>query len=182
MRTAWCRWRRSRAGGSRASNSTRSRTWSLRRALLAAVLPDAGGQAGHRAAAARGHRSLRGQPGALSAEPALPVPGDHATAAPAAAGSRHPDLDRADFRTYVAAATRWSTWRYSCDISPTLAIGARIGGRLRRSATLTILKATMAQHFRLSAAARTGFWPRPAGGGRGGGGDGCAGPFVAAGT
>src|SRR3954471_16685777 len=81
MRTAWCRWRRSRAGGSRASNSTRSRTWSLRRALLAAVLPDAGGQAGHRAAAARGHRSLRGQPGALSAEPALPVPGDHATAA-----------------------------------------------------------------------------------------------------
>src|SRR5689334_17739605 len=54
------------------------------RALLAAVLPDAGGPAGHRAAAARGHRPLRGQPGALSAEPALSVPGDHAAAAPAA--------------------------------------------------------------------------------------------------
>src|SRR3954451_3119547 len=99
MRTAWCRWRRSRAGGSRASNSTRSRTWSLSRALLAAVLPDAGGQAGHRAAAARGDRPLRGQPGALSAEPALPVPGDYATAAPAAAGSWYPDLGRADLQS-----------------------------------------------------------------------------------
>src|SRR4051812_24758514 len=85
-------------------------------------------------------------------------------------------------RTYVAAATRWSTWRYSCDISPTLAIGARIGGRLRRSATLTILKATMAQHFRLSAAARTVFGPSPADGGRGGGDDVRAGHLVAAAT
>src|SRR3954465_557954 len=99
MRTAWCRWRRSRAGGSRALNSTRSRTWWLRRALLAAVLPDAGGEADPRAPAPPGDRPLRGQPGALSAEPALSVPGDYATAAPAAAGSRHPDLGRADLQS-----------------------------------------------------------------------------------